>query len=586
MYATLGAPGVYQATPCAPSRLPNVYVFPPEEDNQDVYCLFNSGSASPTTFESFYSHPVYTQRDPNSPTLTDLKALDHAISYLQRHSATHNGPGGRSWKHDERIQTTSGIYPRSTASSASSRSPLLESLGGPLEIEAETVVYSNSRHLGEGQRGENWQYQSNLSSRRSSVFGDRPLDYEAPESCIRGDDQLASRKSQTTSFRSRAAMAFKALGGAMTGRSEAQAPITPEHGAEDRPAVHERFEPRSLRKKRSRRTLAQLLNSHVDSVPPTDDARLEVASTLSSSSVRDPKLTRRKSVTQLFGLGRTSMEGGTRANSAYPHADLGYPAARSSSSLASSVGERKLSKRKSMMRLWGLGHGASSTELSDHTIVAVDADETNPNISEAPHVAAPRSSEGSYSCPATTRVCTTRSDSKGSQSVVSQVTPRKSFLSRRGFPFLDLHRHFATDHSSRPHSQEEYVPPATPAVDPPASFSPDSLSEGTDSSLSVAAIEDDMHFPVPQISATIGQGGVALAKEFEPNLLSRSELDLNTDIEDITFPSRFRLEAPDEDVESEMGEDPPTLELAMGLNSLTFDQLVFDPESFTDSVYD
>ena len=610
VYATCGAPGVYQATPCTPSRLPNVYVFPPEEDKQDVYCLFHSGSALPTTFESFYSHPVYTQRDSNSPTLTDLKALDHALSYLQRHSATNNnpryGPGG-GWEHEQRIQTTScDYYMRSIASSPSSPSSFSESLRGSSEIEAETSVYSSAGHGGEaeGQREDQWQYQPNPPSRRSSVFGERPPDYEILEPRVREDEQPVVKKMQTMTFKSRAAMALKGLGNAMARCLEGQAPIIPEHGGSDGgPAIHDNWhEPKLLRRKRS---LQDPLHSHVDIPSYRTDVRLEVAPTLLSSSVRDPKLVKRKSITQLFGLGQTFIDSGAGAKDTHPRPDLGLPAMRSSSSLASPAGEVRLSRRRSVTQLLGLGRSGSPTELSDHTIVPVDADETGSDIPEAPGVAPPRSLEGLYSCSSRVHMGGTM---KGSQSVVSLVTPestapaggRKSFLRRRAFSFLDVHRH--TDHGSRPSLEAEHALPPGAAIEPSGSFSPDSLSEGTDSSSSVAAstecdqtVEDDMQFPAPNISAIMGRSGVALAKNFEPNLMSRSQLDLNEDIGNLSFLPRFRLEAPDndDDVESDAGEereqeqdDPPTLDFTMRLDSLTFDQLVFDPESFMGSVYD
>jgi hypothetical protein len=604
VYATLGAPGVYPATPCTPSQLPDVYLFPPEEDDEDVHCLFRSGSASPATFESFFRYPVYSQRDTHNPTFTDLRAFDHALSYFQRQSAARSGGRcglGSSWEHKEGIQGISRNYPLSTVSSASSRSSLSDSFRGSSEVEGETTIYSNTRYLIEpnGPHEEQWQDQHQHPSRRSSIFGDRPPDYETLQSRAR-EDLPVLKKSQTMSLRARAAMALKGWSGA-TPRRLGHAPDVLERrggeGADAEPAVHESwFEPKRLLRRRSRRILAQLPDSQVDAHSIAGDVNLEVAPAALSSSVRDPKLLERKSVTQLFGVGRASVENATKVHNDQPRLGLSHPAARSSSSLVTPTGASKLSRRRSMTQLFGLRRGASSTGLSDHTIVAVDPDGTSTGIHDTSLDVSSQALEESHTIPATVCVSMTcpasaKSDSSASPATsgkTAQPGRPKSFLGKGGFSFLDLHRRFAPDHTSRSHSQAQHTPPVAPAVDPAAQFSPDSLSERTDSSSSVAPstecdqmIEDDMRLSESYIPAIVQQGGEALAKSLEPNLLpSRTQIDFNQDL----TPS-FGLDNPDDDVESEISDDPPALELA-GLDSLSFDQLVFDPDSFSGAIYD
>jgi hypothetical protein len=606
VYATLGAPGVYQATSsCTSFRLPNVYVSPPEEDNQDAYCLFHAGSASPTAFESFYRHPACTQSDPNSPTFTDLGTLDHVLSYFQRQSSAYgnakHGPRS-SWEPEEWIQSPPPRnFPGSTASPASSRSSLSDSLRNSSATVAEAHIRSDARHLvetEEEQHGEQrWQEMSTPPSRRSSVFSDRPPQYDISKCPAREEDQPASKKAQTMTLRSRAAMALKGLGDAMTRRLEGDVSVSERRKheyAHEEHAIHESwFEPsEGLRRKRSRRTLGRLFGSHsnvdIHSVysGDIDEHAAEVPQPPQPSpplsSGWDPSLNRRKSMTHLFDLARSSV--GLKANMTRSHIDADHPA-------AAAISKSKLSRRKSMTQLFGIGRGTSPTALSDHTIVPVDGDDDDePSTTMSPSLS-------KFEVP----FRSVRSGSPVSLAASGATAPlpnrRKYFLSKRRFSFLDLHRRFATDSGSRPSQTPEahqYTPPA-PAVDSTVPFSPDSLSERTASSSSVAVstegeqtTEDEVCFPesnaevMVHIPAIVREGG--LVKDLEPSLISGVRLGLS---EDSSFPPSFGLDTPDEDdVESEAGEGHPTMELAVRLDSLTFDQLVFDPESFTGTIYD
>ncbi|KAF8459898.1 hypothetical protein JB92DRAFT_3137692 [Gautieria morchelliformis] len=464
-------------------------------------------------------------------------------------------------------------------------------------------MYSNTRYLMEadGPHEQQWEDQQH-ASRRSSIFGDRPPNYEALESPARDEDPPVLKKSQTMSLITRAAMALKGWSGA-TPRRPGHVPDDLERrdreGADAEPAGQESwFEPKRLLRRRSRRILAPLPGPQANAHAIAGDANLEVAPAALSSSVRDPKLLRRKSVTQLFGMGRAPTESAAKAHNDRPRPDLGPPAARSSSSLVASTDASKLSRRRSVTQLFGLRGGASSTGLSDPTIVAVDADETSTCAYEASldvgsqALGEPHTSLAAVGVPVTGPASAV-SHSSASLATSGKTAPPgrpKSFLSKGGFSFLDLHRRFATDHASRPHSQTQHTPPAAPAVDTAAQFSPDSLSERTDSSSSAApstecdqTIEDDIRLSESYIPAIVQQGGEALAKSLEPNLLSsRAQLDFN---QDLTLSPSFGLDNPDDDVGSETSDDPPALELA-GLDSLSFDQLVFDPDSFSGAIYD
>lgn len=601
VYATLGAPGIYQATPCIPFRLPNVYVFPPEEDDQDAYCLFHSGSASPTAFESFYGHPVYTQRDPNSPTFTDLRALNHALSYFQPSTAygsARHGPMS-SWESEERIQNPppSRNFSGSTMSSASSRSSLSDSLRGGSAADAESHIRSNARYHVETKEGDEeqlWPEESTATSRRSSVFGDR--DYDLSNYRGRGEDQPVSKKAQTVTLKSRAVTALKGFGHAMTRRLEGDALVS-ECRKEDRnahaePAIQESwFEPSDgLRRKRSRRTLGRLLGSrsNVDIHSISDGGVDEVAAEVSRSprpssspsSGWDPSLNKRNSMTQLFGLTGSSV--GIKAKTVHSHLDADKCG-------VTAAGDSKLPRRKSLTQLLGLGRGERSTASSDHTIMPADADgELSPTITGSLSNSSmlPRSE---------------RSGSPVSLATSGATAPlpnrRKSFLSKRSFSFLDLHCRFATDAGSRPSQTlqiHHHTSPAAPPMDSTVPFSPDSLSERTSSSSVVVSTEyeqttdDEMRFPeshaeVVHIPGIVRESG-GLAKDLGPSLISGVRLDLS---EDSSFLSSFGLGVPDEDdVEGEVGEGHPTMELAVRLDSLNFDQLMFDPQTFMGAIYD
>ena len=632
VYATLGAPGVYQATPSASYRLPTVYVVPPEEDNQDVFCLFHSESTSPATFESFYRHPLYTRGNSNSPTFTDLRALDHALTYLQRQSALHNRVehGPRSvWEHEERRPHPSRNYSSSTTSSTSTRSSFSDVLRGSSAIEAETRNHSNARYLfqADGQYAERWQDQSKPVSRRSSVFGDRPLDYDVSEPCsgAGGEDQPVS-KAQPMTLRGRAAMALKGLGGAVSSlrRPDGHIPMVPECKKEEERAHGEAevykswFEPERLRGKRSRRSLARPLGSHpnVDIHVVSGGGDVKDACQISPSP-RSPlsgqgrlHLNRRKSMTQLFGLARGPGEGVFKADNAQCH-----PAAKSTASLTLAAKESKLSRRKSMTQLLGLGRpNVSSAALSEYSSMTVDTDGTCTG-SRQTHVTGTRLLDEPHSTASTAGIHMTGTDdnqrstsstspahllsvsSESHVSVATSGTPapagrRKYFLSKRSFSFLDLslHRRLAANSAPQPSQHAQHTPPVASMIDTTtAQCSPDSFSDITASSCSVPTTPEYGRVVIgDEMERTTGK-----VTGLEPNLMSGSRLELDGDVDfspplsPLSPPPPFGLDTPDEDdVESETGEETrPTLELAVQLDSLSFGQLVFDPESFMD-IYD
>ncbi|KAF8589943.1 hypothetical protein K439DRAFT_1612243 [Ramaria rubella] len=576
VYATLGAPGLYQSTPWTPYQLPNVYVFPPEEDNQDVFCLFHSGLATPTPYESFFGHKAFIQGGPNTPPRTDTldEALSHIPSRPSSHSHSPRRSTGESWEH---VARPTHNYPSSSASSASSQSSSSDSAHGHPAIEPPSSPYSDAICL--VQNNEQLTQREPLSrsiSRRSSIFGDRPPDYdsEAVETSARDENQSeAPSKAQTMTIRSRAAIAFKVFTSARSRRPDCQ---TAGADVDLGPAIYESwFEPEPPQKKRNRKTLSQLFGSnHNHNASDARNSHFGESELVGSlQPTKDLKLNKRKSMT-FFGLARSSMDNLTTREATPPLA-AGPTTASSPDSLGPSTRDLKLSRRKSMSQLFGLGrNNDSSIGKSGSHLEEAGGNQSPVTIAFKTHL------KGLTIHPSVSKAAVHQTASI--ESPVSPTTSSKTtFISRRrsflggSFSFLDSQRRFRAPSDPHPvlqHAQSESAIPRIPSAahtlidsDPATEeepLTPDSLV--------------GVHI------STLVHGNDA--KDITLDLLSDAPLDLNANVD---FSEPFGLHTADDDADREtVGTDElSTLGLAMRLESLTFEQLVFDASSFPAGTY-
>ena len=611
LYATLGEPGVYQATSWTPCALPNVFVCPPEEDDEDVFCLFHSGSASPSAFEAFYRNSVYTQRDPSSPTFTDLTVLDHALSYIQQQASAGNDAPvfGRKlgWEDGDHVVMPLRSY--SGSSTTAYCSNILSSGSVQAPIRAETTAFSNMSFLIEGEDQVEGQ---NVPCRRSSVFGERPSNYEAFGNLAQrngGGRRPPVKKAQTMTLKSRAAIAFKAFGSPWVKRTESdvllqkgleQADINTAVASRESLFLHEQGATPQVNRDH-RRSLAQLFHPNIsasDFPSPTIESATSArvapfpspTSTPSYPSPKDLKLSRRRSMTQLFGLARKSGTDVSHGCNSSASSELAAPSPRQT--LPPHAGEVKVSKRKSMTQLFGIGRKASRPTLAEVSAVGTSVDQPTTDRAEV-RSAALRGLEGSESDwggLALSRTTTSPSyaaapvelsqemnlhfpmpTSTSSDYTNKRMKRPKSFLEARTFDFFDLSR---SPTASKAPAQIGAGFPSGATDLPCTPTSTDSETE-VDGTFRIVEphIEVPSHVTLPQQAgrATAGNGSMA------PSLRDQSDKE---ELEEIDLSLRFSLyESRDVDYEGQV-DDPSPLELAARLDSLNFEQLTFDPASF------
>ncbi|KAF8510230.1 hypothetical protein BU17DRAFT_98293 [Hysterangium stoloniferum] len=589
LYATLGAPGMYQATPTnwISYQLPCVYVFPPEEDNQKVLCLFQAGSASPAPYQSFYDVP---DEDPFSSDHIEfergLRRRNPKVTYR-----SHN------WRAPEQVTTTS-LGSGSSISSASTR----WSSDSMADQPDQAAIFLNqpcdmnlSDHL-----DDHWQETHvpiRPASRRSSVFGDRPSNHEVPE--VGGQDEISQSgicrsPSLSMSIKNKAATALKAMGGSRSRRREGESRRT-ENASESAmdprpdPTYGSWFESDLLppqRKKNARRTLAELFvsrssTSDTSAVSPREDVKsLRPLPTATNKNV----IGRRKSVTRLLRLNHDK-QAATRGDELPPSTDVTSVISPLSTSLTLPERGRKMTKFKSMSQMLGLGGSLSKLPSTNSMANITDQEEMlqsqlniSPQTVLPDKTFAPAGPEPAFPL----QQSLGRSGSPVSlESKASTARPpkrRASFLNGCNFSFRQLQRHFTP-------SQTPDIPSDNTANVERASSSDSTevLSEGQCSphpSTDSETGEDEPQSPIVVDIPTIIVGDDCVQ---DPVISDDTQKPKPVDIEEeFDFTARFGLRVDD----SGRPTDSPIMELAVQLNSLDFDRLAFDPDAFTNSIYD
>jgi len=209
LYATMGAPGIYQSSTSSSSflqQLPHVYVHPPDEEDIRFYCVFRGGPPSPTSFNSFY------EGSSNSPIYAEF--------------------GHDLYRHDPFQQTRlvrplisnwnvmyDAIPASPDATSTSRRSSSESDLGYEDDDGASIDEHGHDEATAQSQ-DEN--IPGRPASRRSSIFGDRPVDphIETNKATV----LLAERRSD--SFRSKAMTMLRRIGGSNPSIDEAHQSVS------------------------------------------------------------------------------------------------------------------------------------------------------------------------------------------------------------------------------------------------------------------------------------------------------------------------------------------------------------------------
>jgi len=328
-------------------------------------------------------------------------------------------------------------------------------------------------------------------------------------------------------------------------------------------------------RKSTRRTLAQLFMSR--SSTSSTKSLHPLPTTTNKNIIR-----RRKSITRLLRLNHDKQvaTGGDEV-----------PLSRDATSTMSTLStcfvlpeqDRKMSKRKSMSRMLGL-RLSKPTSTTSMASIADQGDILQNQLNDRPQTVLP---DKTFALPNSQptfplQQSLGRSGSRVSlASKASTARPTKrhtSFFNGRNFSFRQLQRHFTP-------SQPPHVPPDnTPTVERAGSSDSTEVSSEGQCSLPPSTDsetgEDEPQSPiVVDIPTTIGGDDCVQ----DPVMADDTPKPRSADIEeDFDFTARFGLRVDN----SGRPTDSPIMELAVQLNSLDFDQLAFDPDTFTNSAYD
>lgn len=376
------------------------------------------------------------------------------------------------------------------------------------------------------------------ASRRSSIFGDRPVDphIETNKATV----LLAQRRSD--SFRSKAMTMLRRIGGNNPSVDEAHQSVS-----------HREYESwfeldgQNTKRKRSQGTFRQLFAANSFKTGDTNVA---------CSQPSMAKLSRRKSI---LGLLRPSP-----SNSNSEAMSTAHDPSKATKTL---IAPTKLTRRHSISRLFG---GGSTTkdrrknvqgQLAEMTAGGPDACNGAANLSAAMPAPRPESPVSLVS----------------NASTVRPLRRQSSFFRRSNFSVNHSQHHASSscppneegheNPSSARRSDSLETPPENDLCSSPVPRSSDSLST-----------EDGLQSPV-QLSVP----AIVIQRCDDGEIDLIDENFLPKDVEDGPFGMRHCNGAVHRTV---VVDSPPMLDLAVRLNSLSLDTLAFDPDAFEDAIDD
>ncbi|GJJ12479.1 hypothetical protein Clacol_006721 [Clathrus columnatus] len=298
-----------------PRILPCVYLFPPEEDEGNVVCVFPSTRPDPFNSTPRTSGDVFYQL-PDA--LDEEEGARYGVStYMTSYSVSYQGKKPDSRTRSTNAQSNKTLNKKRNCTDPHNPAVFRMPSECDQDLEDESIFIPPS-------------------SRRSSVFEDRsippePVTMKNIDTSLEGSSSFPSSPLEvstrsSSSFKEKAKTAFKTFRRPTLKRRKEPAIETPDPPAGVGPS-HEDVFPIGLKKKKNRRSLMSFLNSSSTSINPTSSVELHTqnstdlsllkkgkscaappsnpsmpnGSTSGSQLVpKSSKLSRRRSITQIF----------------------------------------------------------------------------------------------------------------------------------------------------------------------------------------------------------------------------------------------------------------------------------------------